>query len=177
MKKLALLFFLLLSGCFSDTTDIEAYIADVKKNTTTYITPIPEVPDFYHFEYSASSQRSPFVLPKAEAIQERIQQMAGCLSPDPRRRKQPLEKFALDSLIMRGTLGELGVNWALVEATDSTIYRVTEGNYIGLYHGKITKVQDNVIKLLELVPDGTGCWAERESSLVLNGSSAEGQGN
>lgn len=177
MKKLALLSVFCLSGCFSDTAEIETYIADVKQNTTTYIAPIPEMPDFNHFEYSAQSQRSPFVLPKAEAIQERMQQMAGCLSPDPRRRKQPLEKFALDSLTMRGTLGELGVNWALIEATDATLYRVTEGSYLGLYHGKIIEVQDNVIKLIELVPDGTGCWAERESSLVLNGSSAEGQGN
>lgn len=172
MKKLAFIFLFVLTGCFDDTSEIETYIADVKTNTTAFIAPMPEVPEFYHVEYSADMKRSPFVLPKPEAIQERMQQMAGCLSPDPRRRKQPLEKFALDSLTMRGTLGEAGVTWALVEAADATLYRVSEGSYLGMYHGKITAVEDNVIKLTELVPDGTGCWAERESSLLLNGSSA-----
>lgn len=177
MKKLAFLPLVLLSGCFNDTSDIKTYISEVQSNTRSYIAPMPEVPAFIHVEYSADTARSPFILPKPEAIQERMQQMAGCLSPDPRRRKQPLEKFALDSLSMRGTLGELGVIWALVEASDSTIHQVTVGSYVGLYHGKITEVNDNLIKVLELVPDGAGCWVERESVVSIMDSYSEGQRN
>lgn len=177
MKKLALLLSVCLSGCFDDTTDIKTHIADVQANASSYIPPMPEVPDFNHVSYSADTERSPFVLPKPEAIQERIQQMAGCLSPDPRRRKQPLEKFALDSLSMRGTLGELGIKWALIEASDKTIHQVTIGSYIGMYHGKIFEVNNDVIKVLELVPDGAGCWVERESIISMIDSSAQGQRN
>ena len=32
---------------------------------------------------------------------------------------------------MRGTLGELGVTWALVEASDQTLHRVTLGKLFG----------------------------------------------
>ncbi|MGJ8692098.1 MAG: pilus assembly protein PilP [Thalassotalea sp.] len=175
MKKLAISSILLLSGCFSDTSDIKSYIANVQSNTKSYIAPMPAVPAFNHIKYSTDSERSPFILPKPEAIQERMQQMAGCLSPDPRRRKQPLEKFALDSLSMRGTLGELGVTWALIEAADSTIHQLTIGSYLGMYHGKITDVTEDLIKVLELIPDGAGCWVERESVISLSDFSAEGQ--
>ena len=103
MKKLVLILPLFLTGCFDGTDDLKAHMATVQANTTNYIAPMPEVPVFNHFTYSAQMTRSPFVEPKPEAIQEKIQQMSGCLSPDPRRRKQPLEKFALSDLTMRGT--------------------------------------------------------------------------
>lgn len=176
MKKLALLTTVLLAGCFDNTDDLKQHIATVQENTSNYIDPMPEVSTFNHFDYSAQTLRSPFVAPKPEAIQEKMQQMAGCLSPDPRRRKQPLEKFALGDLTMRGTLGELGIVWALVEASDDTLHRVSVGNYLGLYNGRIISVSKNNIKVVELIPDGAGCWVERETVIALVESSAEGQG-
>ena len=103
MKKLALmtLVSVSVSGCFDDTTDLSAYLQQVKSTTTNQIDPMPEVHPFNHYDYSAFDLRSPFSLPKPEVIQQKIQQMSGCLSPDPRRRKQPLEKFALGDITMR----------------------------------------------------------------------------
>ncbi|QOL26559.1 pilus assembly protein PilP [Thalassotalea sp. LPB0316] len=177
MKKLmALAVALTLSGCFSDTSDLQAYTEQVKENTTNYVAPMPEILPFNHFEYSAQQLRSPFVEPQPEAIQEKMQQMAGCLSPDPRRRKQPLEKYALSSLTMRGTLGELGVTWALVEASDATLHRVTIDSYLGLYHGRIIDVTDDYVKVIELIPDGTGCWSERETTIAMSDGASQGQG-
>lgn len=176
-KRISLLSVFVLSGCFSDTDEIKTFMADVQNNTTSFIAPMPKVPQFHYVEYEADQKRNPFVLPKPEAIQERMQQMAGCLSPDPRRRRQPLEKFPLDNLAMRGTLGELGVTWALIQASDNTLHRIRVGNYLGLYHGKVTEVSEEFIKVLELVPDGAGCWAERESTVSLANGSAEEQRN
>ncbi len=168
MRKLALLSSLvLLSGCFDDTSDLQTHIAKVRANTKSYIEPMPEVPRFNHFDYSAFELRSPFVAPRPEAIQEKLQQMSGCLSPDPRRRKQPLEKYALGDLVMRGTLGEGGVTWALIEASDNSLHRVSIGNYVGLYNGKITEVGNDNVKIVELTPDGAGCWVERETTVDL----------
>jgi type IV pilus assembly protein PilP len=175
MKRFLLLNVALLTGCFSDTDDLKAHIANVQANTASTIAPMPEATVFGHFDYSADVLRSPFDVPKPEAIQEKIQQMSGCLSPDPRRRKQPLEKFSLSDLTMRGTLGELGVTWALVEASDNTLHRVAVGSYVGLYHGKITAVNQENVKVLELIPDGTGCWVERETVVAMTETSAEGQ--
>jgi len=168
MRKLILMSVVLsLSGCFDDVSDLKAHIAKVKSETQSYIEPMPEVPVFTSFHYSVQELRSPFVAPKPELIQEKMQQMSGCLSPDPRRRKQPLEKFALGDLVMRGTLGDEGITWALVEASDSTLHRVTEGNYVGLYNGRITEVGSKNVKIIELTPDGAGCWIERETVIDL----------
>ena len=157
----------LVSGCFDDTTEIKTHIAQVQATTTNYIEPMPEVNPFIHIAYSADDLRSPFVLPKAEVIQQKMQQMAGCLSPDTNRRKQPLEKYALSDLTMRGTLGDGNKLWALLEASDLSLHRVSVGNYLGLYNGRITQVSEKTVKLIELAPDGSGCWLERDAKLKI----------
>lgn len=167
MKKVLLLSVVFISGCFDDTADLRAHITSVQETTTSRIAAMPEAQEFTHFDYSVQSLRSPFDAPKPEAIQEKMQQMSGCLSPDPRRRKQPLEKFSLSDLTMRGTLGELGVTWALVEASDATLHRVSVGNYVGLFNGRITAVSQESVKVIELIPDGAGCWAERETIVAM----------
>jgi len=175
MKNLTILIVAFLTGCYSDTSDLQLHIAEVQANVKNTIEPMPTVAVFDHFDYSAQILRSPFDAPKPEAIQEKIQQMSGCLSPDPRRRKQPLEKFSLSDLVMRGTLGELGITWALLEASDATLYRVAVGSYIGLYNGRITTVSQEQVKVLELIPDGGGCWVERETVVTMTQASVEEQ--
>ncbi|MEW6995338.1 pilus assembly protein PilP [Colwelliaceae bacterium MEBiC 14330] len=163
----SLLALTLVTGCFDDTSEIKAHMEQVKATTTNYIEPMPEVKPFNHITYSADDLRSPFVLPKAEAIQQKIQQMADCLSPDTNRRKQPLEKYALSDLTMRGTLGDENMLWALLEASDLSLHRVAVGNYLGLYNGRITQVSAKSVKIIELAPDGSGCWVEREATLNI----------
>lgn len=165
MRLVGVIGLTMLSGCFDDISEIEAHMALVKTTTTNYIEPMPEVHPFNHIAYSADDLRSPFVLPKAEVIQEKIQQVAGCLSPDPERRKQPLEKYALSDLIMRGTLGDASMLWALLEASDLSLHRVAVGNYLGLSNGRITEVSAKTVQIIELAPDGAGCWVEREAKL------------
>ncbi|MDN3652853.1 pilus assembly protein PilP [Thalassotalea ponticola] len=174
---LAVLPIFMLTACFDDKTDLQEHIAKIKASTPNRIEPMPTITEFNHFDYSAFALRSPFVAPKPEAIQEKMQQMSDCLHPDPRRRKQPLEKFALESLNMRGTLGEEGIIWALIEAGDSTLHRVSIGSYLGLYNGRITNVSDEEIIIAELIPDGAGCWVERETTVSMVDSNQEGQGN
>jgi type IV pilus assembly protein PilP len=177
MKKLALYLtpIIFLSGCFDDTSDLRTHIATVQANTPNFIKPMPTISKFDHFSYSSQTLRSPFDKPKTEAIQQKIQQMSGCLSPDPRRRKQPLENFSLSSLSMRGTLGDQGVIWALVESSDATLHRVAVGSYLGLNNGKITAVSQQNVKVRELIPDGAGCWLERETVVKMIKSGTKGQ--
>ncbi|MDO6488151.1 pilus assembly protein PilP [Colwellia sp. 6_MG-2023] len=167
MRILILIVLVILGGCYDDTSDLSAHMAEVRAATTSHIEPMPEVKPFNHYDYSAYELRSPFSLPEPEALQQKVQQMTGCLSPDPRRRKQPLENFALGVLKMRGTLGDNGVTWALMEASDLTLHRVSVGNYLGLYDGRITEVTPHSVKLLELTPDGAGCWVERETIIKI----------
>jgi len=174
MKKLALFFLVLITGCFDDTKELTTYMEHIKATTTSQIAPMPEVHPFNHFDYSAHDFRSPFMLPEPEVIQQKIQQMSGCLSPDPRRRKQPLEKFAMSELTMRGTMGDNGIIWALVEASDLTLHRVSIGSYLGLFNGRISDVNTRSIKVIELTPDGAGCWVERETIMKIAQTEPQG---
>ena len=62
----------LLSGCFDDTTEQREFINRVKASTQPNVEPIPEVAQFEHFAYDASSLRSPFVAPRPEVIQDKL---------------------------------------------------------------------------------------------------------
>lgn len=158
---------MMLSGCFDDVSDIQAYMDSVKANTRQRVEPLPQAKAFTHVPYLATVQRTPFSEPTPEAIQDRFLQQQNCLHPDPQRRKELLERFALDNLKMRGTLGDGDKLWGLIESSDRALHRVTLNNYMGLFHGKVTKVQPTYIDLLELIPDGSGCWVERTTRVQM----------
>ncbi|MDP5144301.1 pilus assembly protein PilP [Rheinheimera baltica] len=162
----------LLNGCFNDMSEVQNYVADVKANTKARVEPIPELQEFEHVAYRSQEARSPFSAPKPEAIQDKFLQVQDCLHPDPRRRKEPLEKYAVDNLKMRGTLGEVSKIWALIEASDKTLHKVTLSNYVGLFHGRVINVEPTHIELLELIPDGAGCWKERTTMLQMADASS-----
>ncbi|MDF0535006.1 pilus assembly protein PilP [Shewanella yunxiaonensis] len=159
----------LLSGCIGNHEDLQQYVESVKKTHVAHIPPLKEPPKFEHFQYDADLLRSPFVPPSRELTAEAIDTTKDCRQPDLKRRKERLETYALDNLRMRGTLSNNGVIWALIETPDSNVYRIGVGNYIGLFNGHITKINQNSIEITELVPDGSGCWTERSSSLDLTG--------
>ncbi len=170
MKKLTFIVLVLVSGCYDDTTDLRAHLQQIRATTTSQIDPIPEMHPFNHYDYSAFDLRSPFSVPTPEVIQQKIQknlQVSGCLSPDPHRPKQPLEKFALAEITMKGTMGEEGILWALVEVSDLSLHRVAIGSYMGLFNGHVIEVNAKSVKLVELRPDGAGCWGERETVIEI----------
>ncbi|MFN4053676.1 MAG: pilus assembly protein PilP [Alishewanella aestuarii] len=158
---------LLLTGCFDDVSDIQAHMDAVKNNARPRVEPLPQAKEFTHIPYNVGNVRSPFTEPSPEAIQDRIAQQQDCITPDPNRRKEPLERFALDNLRMRGTLGDGGQLWALIESTDKALHRITLNNYMGLFHGKVIRVESTHMDLLELIPDGSGCWVERTTRVQM----------
>ncbi|MDK1289104.1 pilus assembly protein PilP [Pseudoalteromonas umbrosa] len=169
MMRLAplVLLILLLSGCNDDTAEQKEYIDRVQASATPYIDPIPEMMNFEHFPYQASELRSPFVAPQPEVIENRLVQIKNCLHPDPERMRDPLEKFPLDNLVMKGIIATNITTWALIKAADQGLYRVKEGQYMGLYHGEVVGVHSDRIELMELIPDGSGCWKERLTTVEM----------
>lgn len=159
----------LLTGCIGDHSDLELFVTTTKAQHVARIPPLKETPKFEHFDYQAELMRSPFVPPSRELTEEIIDTTKDCLQPDLKRRKGRLETYALDNLRMRGTLTQDDTIWALVESVDSNVYRMGVGEYLGLYHGRISKVTPLNIEIIELIPDGSGCWAERPSTLELSG--------
>ncbi|KZN31988.1 pilus assembly protein PilP [Pseudoalteromonas luteoviolacea] len=168
MKWLTPVFMLvLLAGCNDDTAEQKEYIDKVQASATPYIEPIPEMMNFEHFAYQASELRSPFVAPEPEVIESRLVQIKNCLHPDPERTRDPLEKFPLDNLVMKGIIATNASTWALIKAADQGLYRIKEGQYMGLYHGEVVGVFSDRVELMELIPDGSGCWKERLTTIEM----------
>jgi type IV pilus assembly protein PilP len=157
---------LLLVGCANkDMSDLQDFVEEVKARPPSGIEPIPEVKQVVGFVYAAKNRRDPFT-PQVdeEAATETV--LDDGLRPDPNRRKEELESFALDSLRMVGTLEQDEQTWGLVKTNQGTIHRVAAGNYMGQNHGRITRISEEKIELIELVPTGSG-FLERESAVAL----------
>ncbi|BAJ03980.1 pilus assembly protein PilP [Shewanella violacea] len=171
MKRLLPLgfFVILLTGCVGDRSDLELFVTTTKAQHLAHIPQLKETPKFEHFMYHADLMRSPFVPPSRELTEELIDTTKDCLQPDLKRRKGRLETYALDNLRMRGTLSEANIVWALVQTHDDSVYRLGIGEYLGLYNGRIAKVTQQMVEIIELIPDGSGCWTERLSSMELTG--------
>ncbi|BBN83015.1 pilus assembly protein PilP [Pseudoalteromonas sp. A25] len=163
-----------LLGCNDDTAEQKEFIDQIQASATPQVEPVPQMRDFTHFAYTAHNLRSPFVAPEPEVIESKMIQVQNCLHPDPDRARDPLEKYPIDTLSMKGTIATKNVTWALVKASDQGLYKVRRGQYMGLYHGEVIKVQPGYIELLELIPDGSGCWKERLSRVEIR--EAQGSG-
>lgn len=161
---LASLLVVVLVACSPGRADLEAYVAEVKARPGPPLEPLPVMQQFETFEYSADLERDPFTTPK------QAEQSSGGngLRPDPDRRKEYLESFPLDGLKMVGTLGTGEDMVALVVDPENVVHRVVAGNYMGQNEGRVTAISEGKISLVELVPDGTGAWLERQAVSALD---------
>lgn len=154
----------LLTAC-SGADDLQDYVTQVKARPPLPIEPLPVIKNFVPMKYEPRSDREPFVQPRPELAPAVQDLKKDCFQPAPRD-KEPLEKYSLDNLNMSGTMGGAGGLWALISAKGE-VYRVREGQYLGLNQGRITRVKPDGILLEEVIPDGKGCWTKRETKLNL----------
>ena len=67
---------------------------------------------------------------------------------------------------MVGAIQQRGIYYAIIKA-DANLHRVKVGNYVGQNFGKITNITETEVKLQEMLEDGGGEYAYRDSTLVL----------
>lgn len=154
-----------LTACSQDSSDLQQYITAVKARSPAPIEPIPEIKPYVRFIYPGH-EVDPF---DADMLKpEKAPNTDGGVSPDPNRVPEFLESFPLDSLRMVGTVNQGKDLWALIRIPDGAVHRVKVGNYMGKNHGKVTKVEDTRVDLLELVENGFGGYKEQENSIALS---------
>jgi type IV pilus assembly protein PilP len=164
----------LMTACAdSKIEDLQQFVAKTKASTAgNKLEPLPSIEPYRPFAYTAQGLKDPFVL--AAFVQqeflvdippENIKEDSG-IRPDPTRPREELEKYALGSLKMVGTLQKDGM-WALIKAPDGIVHRVRSGNYLGFNHGKVINVTERRIDLTEIVPDGERHWTQRDAFLSL----------
>jgi type IV pilus assembly protein PilP len=160
----------LLTACGSDdVSDLTRYIQSVKERPKGAIEPLPENKIVETFVFNPDGLRNPFrAIEKNSDALGVDQTIAGSgIRPDTDRRKEELEAFSLDSLRMIGTLKDAQGLWGLIKAKSGTIHSVRVGNYIGQNYGKIIRILDDKIELIEIVPDKPGTWREQQATLAL----------
>ena len=154
---------LMLTACTKGDGDLRQWLNEVKNRPAPALEPLPLIEDQPVLVYSPDGLRDPFGKPP-------LNRMGGTSGPSPdlNRRRQPLEAFTLDGLSMVGTIGTGSNLTGLVLAPDKVTYRVRPGVYMGQSDGRIVSVSPNQIELVELVPDGSGGWLEREAHIAMD---------
>jgi type IV pilus assembly protein PilP len=159
---------LALAGCSSsDRSDLEDYVQKVKARDPGPIEPLPDIKQVNTFVFEPGDRRDPFVADN-RGSEAPAASPGGSLAPDPLRRKEELEGYALDALRMVGTLEQNQTKWGLIRTKDGTLHRVRVGNYLGMNNGQITSIGDDAIQLTEVVSEGPGDWRERQATITLS---------
>lgn len=155
-----------LAACSSEMGDLEEYVENTKQRYQGSVQPLPEFDLYRGYEYRHEG-RNPFAPQSAVERREQPTDMEGENAPDPNRRKEPLEFFPLDSLLMVGTLEREGFRWGLIKDSEGTVHRVKRGNYAGQNYGRINEITETYIQVTELIQNDSGLWEERISQIRI----------
>jgi len=151
-----------LGGC-APGSDLRDWVTKEKAKKGAPLDPLPVIKTFETFEYKDQDLRDPFNV----SAEEQEQSASNGPHPDQDRAREPLEAFPLDGLKMSGTMGLAKSIEGLVRDPDGVVHRVHVGNYLGQNYGRITGINEDHIDLVELVPNGSGGWMERQATIAL----------
>lgn len=140
--------------------DLHDFIGQVAKRPGRAITPIPDFKPSESYVYpSKIKRRDPFA-------KKRKRNTSAVDAPDLQRAKQPLEAFPLDGLHYVGHLQKSGTYWALIQAPNQELHKITIGQYIGKNHGRVVEIRPQVILIKETVRVD-GRWQKKIVHLKL----------
>lgn len=144
-----------LAGCSSSNDDLQTWMKTESQGMKGLVTPLPPVAPFTPVAYIGRDLGDPFA-PKKSSTK------VTSSAPDSKRKKEYLESFSLDRLLLVGTIKRQGVLWGLIKAPDGTVSMVKNGDYMGQNLGKIVAVKDVGLQLQESVLDPQGDWIDRQ---------------
>lgn len=157
-----------LAGCESRTDQVQVKLQEIRNQAPLPIQPPPTFTPVPNYSYGGYQLKSPFI---PTSLADELKVRAGKrVYPNLSRPLQPLESYALEELIMKGTMRDAAGNIvALIKTPDGELEKVQKGSYMGQNHGRIITINPNQMELLEIVPDGQDGYIERPRTLVLHG--------
>lgn len=154
----------------SQQEELQQWMTEQRSLTKPKVDRLPEPSKFSPQPYTQEGAVEPFSNQKlAQALKRDSNQAtanAGLIAPELARRREPLEASPLDTVVMVGSLINIGKPVALVRV-DNLLYQVRVGNYLGQNYGRITKISESGLTLREIVQDAAGEWIERTATLQL----------
>jgi type IV pilus assembly protein PilP len=154
----------------ADDDDLQKWMADQNKAIVPKIEPIAEPKVFEPQPYGQLAAVDPFDKEKlAQALKRdggKSVANSALVAPELARRKQALEAYPLDTMIMVGSMVRSGKPVALVKV-NNLLYQVRPGDYLGQNYGRVMKIDETEVALREIVQDAVGEWIERSAALQL----------
>ena len=168
-KVLTLAVFLTLVGCGGGDhlADVRGFMKDVTARPVPSIKPLPEFKPYEAFKYGAANQRSPFQPPMVIPDDSRGN-APSLVQPPANHERAYLEQFNIASLSLVGSL-EIGSSYyGLIKDQDGLIHQVGVGDYLGTQWGRIERIEEAHVELVEIVSNGGGGWLRRPRTIEMN---------
>jgi type IV pilus assembly protein PilP len=153
-----------IAGCSPVDQDMPRELQELTANINGKIEPLPTYKPYTATPYAVGNLADPFAAMKVQVAVGDIKEQKG--SPDTKRVRDPLESFAVETLQFNGTIVQRGVVHALVTAQDN-LYTVKLGDYLGQNFGRVIKISENEIILMEKLQEPSGEWVEHQKPLAL----------
>lgn len=152
---------LLLSAC-GEEDELNRFMETAGMDAAAKLPPVVKPRIFVPAAYQNARQVDPFVYRRPDATLAQ-----GKHAPDMNRQRSDAELYPLDSFRMIGYFHRAGVSYAMLRASDSHVYSVREGGWLGQDYGRVISVAPDHIEIVESVQDGSGDWMKRNSSIYM----------
>lgn len=162
-----LLSLLLLSGCQANQDSLTDYVAQVERQAQRHVATLAPMVKYEVVHYAQRQGRGPFTLPQEALVQDQPLVKTDCWQPELRRKNGVLERYPLAQLRFKGVMSRSGSVSGLVQTPQGSLLSVNAGQYLGLNHGRIIRIADDHLLIKETLPDGLGCWKQRNVKLAL----------
>jgi type IV pilus assembly protein PilP len=157
----------LTAGCSQEQVELQEWMDQARREARPNITPLVPPKKFNPQPYDMLTAVEPFSNRKLTvALKQELRQPSSLLAAELNRRKEPLESYPLDTIVMVGSVVKKGQQFGLIRI-DNLLYQVRAGQYMGQNYGRVTGVTESAISLREIVQDAIGEWVERTSTLEL----------
>ena len=156
-----------LTACGDAQEELQGWMDQQRREVKPNVTPLSPPKKFDPQPYLAATAVEPFSSQKLSvALKQEARQANSLLAGEVNRRKEPLEAYPIDSMVMVGSVNKQGRQHALLQV-NKLLYQVKVGEYIGQNYGKIQSITETEVSYREVVQDAAGEWIERISSLQL----------
>ncbi len=137
-----------------------------------------EIERLSSFTYRADGKRDPFEPPASWLERKAVTEEEVAVLPQlgrPKRQKEFLEAFHLDSLKLVAILFKIGSRnpAAMVQDPEGRGHVVRPGNYIGVNSGRISRIADGVVEIIEPLNNPGGDKTSRTITLRLSDRNEE----
>ena len=152
---------LLLAGCGggSHMSNLRRFVATTDANARPYVPPVPVVKTPKPVAFDMRHRPDPF---------EPFAMRNPGPGPNPNHNvpKGPLQHYPLADLTMVGTLRSGNALWAIVTTPDGATHKVTVGTYMGQHYGRVVRITQTSIHLVETVAGPSG-WVQQAVKLEI----------